>query len=59
MSDAADRPVKVNDVRNSDGVVEWFDGVAWKPYRELPDPTTHDPINPLVFRGSDNGDDPR
>ncbi len=57
IPDAADPPAKVNDVRMSDnGVVECFDGVAWMPYRELPDP---EPIIPLVFRGSNNGEDPR
>ncbi|MFN2494808.1 MAG: hypothetical protein ABR608_02700 [Pseudonocardiaceae bacterium] len=57
-SEATDLPTKVNDVRISDnGVVEWFDGVGWKPYRELPGSTTHDPIISLVFRGSGNGDD--
>jgi len=50
---------KVNDVRISDtGVVEWFDGAAWTPYRELLDPTGPT-VSQVVFRGSNNGGDPR
>ena len=56
VPDAVDPSAKIYDVRLSNGVVEWFDGVAWKPYRELPDP---EPIIPLVFRGYNNGEDPR